>query len=139
MRETVKTSASGQPLKKRHERGVPEPLRPIQRDAAFGNFTRLTHRAPPHVAIVVRQHLKMHFSNQWIGRGGPIAWPLCLPNITPPDVWLWGYIKLMVYTTPLDTRDGLITPVTFVHVHRNMLQRCIVFVADGGRQFEQTL
>ncbi|KAJ8873607.1 hypothetical protein PR048_024425 [Dryococelus australis] len=40
-------------------------------------------------------------------RGDPIAWPSRSPDITQPDVWLWGHITLMVYTTPLDTRDEL--------------------------------
>jgi hypothetical protein len=107
--------------------------------------------APPHFNIAVRRHLDAHFPNRWIGRGGPIAWPPRSPDLTPPDFWLWGHIKTLVYTTPVDTRDDLITrirgavdtinatPDTFAHVRRNMLQRCTACVANGGRHFENTL
>ncbi|KAJ8884921.1 hypothetical protein PR048_011117 [Dryococelus australis] len=70
----------------------------------------------PHFAIVVCWHPNMHFLNWWIGRGGPMAWPLRSPYITPPDFWLWGHIILMVYATPFNMRDELIMPETFAHV-----------------------
>ncbi|KAJ8883420.1 hypothetical protein PR048_015263 [Dryococelus australis] len=43
----------------------------------------------------------------------------------------------MVYVTPLDTRDELITLETLVHVRRNMLQRCTACVADDSRHSHQ--
>ena len=41
------------------------------------------------------------------GRGGPIFWPASLPDITPIDLFLWGYIKAMVYITPVNDIDHL--------------------------------
>ncbi|KAJ8879901.1 hypothetical protein PR048_020521 [Dryococelus australis] len=79
---------------------------------------------PPHLTTAVRRHLDIHFPDLWIGRGGPIARPPGSPDITPPDLWLWGYIKSMVYATPLDTRDEFITWEIFAHVSRKMRQRC---------------
>ena len=41
--------------------------------------------APPHFALHVRNHLNECFPQQWIGRGGPTAWPPRSPDLTPLD------------------------------------------------------
>ena len=33
------------------------------------------------------------FDEKWIGRGGPVAWPPRSPDLTPPDYFLWGFVK----------------------------------------------
>lgn len=53
--------------------------------------------APPHFAVIVRKWLNDHFRCNWIGRGGPTAWPARSPDLTPLDFFLWGYIKSKVY------------------------------------------
>lgn len=40
--------------------------------------------APAHFATAVRQHLNENYP-QWIGRGGPVAWPPRSPDLTPLD------------------------------------------------------
>ena len=55
--------------------------------------------APPHWGLQVRQFLNVAFPERWIGRDGPILWPLRSPNITPLDFFLWGYVKDIVYRT----------------------------------------
>ncbi|KAJ8868553.1 hypothetical protein PR048_030091 [Dryococelus australis] len=94
---------------------------------------------PPHFAIAVLRHSTCTSRiGGYVGEA-PIAWSLRSPDITPPDFWLWGHTKTMVYETPvpmyetpLDTRNELTTPETFAHVRRNnMLQRCTACVADG--------
>ena len=55
--------------------------------------------APPHWGLRVRQFLSETFSDRWIGRDGPISWPPRLPDITPLDFFLWGYVKDIVYRT----------------------------------------
>ncbi|KAJ8876651.1 hypothetical protein PR048_021098 [Dryococelus australis] len=89
-----------------------------------------------HFVTAVCQHLDVHFQNQWIGRGGPITKPPQSPDIIPSDFWLWGHIRLMMYATPLDTKNELITqirraldtikatPETFANVSCSMLQCC---------------
>jgi hypothetical protein len=32
-------------------------------------------------------------AGRWISRGGPTAWPSRPPDLTPFDVFLWGYVK----------------------------------------------
>jgi hypothetical protein len=41
---------------------------------------------PPHVC------LNREMAGRWIGRGGPIAWPPRLPDLTLLDFFLWCYV-----------------------------------------------
>ena len=41
------------------------------------------------------------FPNRWIGGDGPTPWPPGLPDITPLDFFLWGYVKDKVFSTPV--------------------------------------
>ncbi|OXU32204.1 hypothetical protein TSAR_007998 [Trichomalopsis sarcophagae] len=45
--------------------------------------------------------------NRWIGRGGPIAWPPRLPDLTPLDFYLWGYLKDTVYSERPTTANDM--------------------------------
>ena len=47
--------------------------------------------APPHFARIVRAFLNEYYGNRWIGRGGPVNWPACSPDLTSPDFYLWGF------------------------------------------------
>ena len=54
--------------------------------------------APAHYALIVRAWLDQHFENKWIGRsGGHCDWPVRSPDLTPPDFFMWGYLKNNVY------------------------------------------
>ena len=39
------------------------------------------------------------FPERWIRRDGPIPWPPCSPDITPLGIFLWDYVKDIVYRT----------------------------------------
>ena len=45
----------------------------------------------------VRSWLDRKFPDRWIGRRGPIEWPARSPDLSPPDFFLWGYLKNIVY------------------------------------------
>ena len=55
--------------------------------------------APPHFSNIVRAFLNDTFPNRWIERGGPTNWPPRSPDLSPPDYFLWGYLKSKVYST----------------------------------------
>ena len=55
--------------------------------------------APPHYASAVRKYLDQTFSNRWIGRTGPLAWPPYSSDLNPLDFYLWGHIKTRVCST----------------------------------------
>jgi hypothetical protein len=40
----------------------------------------------------------VNFPGRWIGRGGPIAWPPHSPDVNTLDFFLWGYVKVKVYS-----------------------------------------
>jgi hypothetical protein len=51
----------------------------------------------PHHGENVREWLDAMYTGRWIGRGGPIAWPLQSPDLTALDSFLWGHLKWHVY------------------------------------------
>ncbi len=53
--------------------------------------------APLHRSMAVRQYLDEPFPGKWIGRDGPIVWPLRSPDLKPCDFHLWSHVKNCVY------------------------------------------
>ena len=95
--------------------------------------------APPHWSRAVRAYLDDAFPDNWIGRGGPTAWPARSPDVTPCDFFLWGYVKDRVYKTPVNDIDHLkekireavasVTPDMLAATWRE-LRRRLVFLRD---------
>lgn len=107
--------------------------------------------APPHFTLDVRHHLNMTFGNRWIARGGPVAWPARSPDLNPLDFCLWGYLKSLVYQTPVENMEELQervvngcnvirqNPGVFERVRvslRNRIDRCLDM---NGGHFEHML
>jgi hypothetical protein len=46
-----------------------------------------------------RETLTRTFPDHWIGYDGAISWPLRSPDITPLDLFFWGYVKDRAYAT----------------------------------------
>ena len=63
--------------------------------------------APVHSTRIVRDWLDQRFPGRWIGRGGPVSWPLRSPDLNPLDFFLWGHVKAYVYTTSKTFVPGL--------------------------------
>lgn len=105
--------------------------------------------APPHFALVVRDHLNRSFPNRWIGRGGYILWPPRSPDLTPLDYYLWGFLKDAVYanrsTTPEDLQGRIreaiarITPQVLRRVVENFRQRIQLCLQVNGGNIEHLL
>ena len=107
--------------------------------------------APAHFSLAVRDYLNEQFGDRWIGREGPVTWPPRSPDLTPLDFFLWGYMKSLVYETPVESEEDLLarimaaaqeiqeTPGIFERVYENMLRRCNVCIELGGRHIEQLL
>ena len=63
---------------------------------------------PPHFASIVRTFLVEQFPARWIGRGSQYStWSAKSPDITPPDLFLWAFVKDEVYRTPVCELAGL--------------------------------
>ncbi|KAE8747084.1 hypothetical protein FOCC_FOCC006222 [Frankliniella occidentalis] len=102
--------------------------------------------APPHWLLAVRAHLNQVYPQRWIGRDGPVAWPARSPDLTPPDFFLWGHVKNVVYETKPDTEEELrdrieaafraVTPATLVRVQRQAVLRARHCIDVNGGLFE---
>ena len=102
--------------------------------------------APVHFAEVVRAYLDYLLPGKWIGRGGPVAWPARSPDLTPPDFFLWGHLKSVVYNNNPRTIDDLkenifnacaaITPDTIGNVLREWSARIAQCLMARGHHFE---
>jgi hypothetical protein len=107
--------------------------------------------APAHYSVAVREHLNESFPNQWIGRGGPVPWPARSPDLNPLDFYLWGHLKTLVYSSPIDTIEELClkisngietikqTPGVFERVRNSMRRRLNACILNNGGHFEHQL
>ena len=64
--------------------------------------------APPHSSRGVKNFLNYRFPGRWIGRCGPHHWPARSPDLSPLDYFVWGWMKELVYSEKLETRDALL-------------------------------
>ena len=104
--------------------------------------------APPHFSLTARQFLNDIYPGRWIGRGGPIAWPPRSPDLNPMDFYVWGHLKTLVYSTPVNDVESLRqrivngcetiqnTPGIFQRVRQSMLRRAEACVESHGGHFE---
>lgn len=56
--------------------------------------------APPHTANETRNLLRRHFPQRFISLHEDVEWPPYSPDLTPPDFFLWGYLKDRIYANP---------------------------------------
>jgi len=64
--------------------------------------------AAAHFGCQVWEYLTTTYNDHWTGQDGPIAWPARSPDLTPMDFFLWGHIKALIYTLPVDSEEELI-------------------------------
>ncbi len=105
--------------------------------------------APAHYGIQVRARLDVVFPQRWLGRGGPVPWPARSPDLTPLDFFLWGYVKDMVYVTPVPSLEDLkdrittacasITAEMLADVRQTLMKRIRLCYAADGQHFEQLI
>ena len=70
------------------------------------------------LANIVRTFLDEHFPARWIGRGSPyITWLARSPDQTPPDFFLWGFVKDQIYRTPIRGLANLQERIYAVIIH----------------------
>ena len=113
------------------------------------NMWMLHDGVPPHYALYSRQMMNEIFEQKWIGRGGPVAWPPRLLDLTSPDYFLWGFVKERVMTVALTTPDDMkerirrarteITPKMLAEVRRSFHQRINNCLQVEGHHFEHLL
>lgn len=107
--------------------------------------------APAHYGNIVQEFLNQTFEQRWIGRGGPTRWPPRSPDLTPIDFFLWGTMKQLVYSTPVQNEMDLVARIVeaaerirennpvFEAIRRSMINRFRLCNRVEGRNFEQLL
>ena len=89
------------------------------------------------------------FDEKWIGRGGPVTWPPCSPDLTSRDYFLCGFVKERVKavspTIPDDMKERIrlasteITPQMLAEVRRSFPERNNKCLHVEGHHFEHLL
>lgn len=107
--------------------------------------------APAHFSILARQFLNQTFNNRWMGRGGPQSWPPRSPDLNSLYFCLWGHLKSLVYSTPIETEEELRnrivascqtirnTPGIFQRVRGSMRRRAEACILAEGGHFQQLI
>jgi hypothetical protein len=60
-----------------------------------------------HFSRAALDVLSNTYHDRQIGRGGPTAWPPCLPDSNPLHFYLWGLQNRLVYAAPVDNEKAL--------------------------------
>ncbi|XP_060537062.1 uncharacterized protein LOC132708633 [Cylas formicarius] len=90
---------------------LPELLEEVPLDTRMNMW--LQHDgAPAHNAQKVTRDLNREYPNRWFGINGPVRWPARSPDITPPDYFLWGYLKNVIYEEPIEDMADLINKIS---------------------------
>lgn len=107
--------------------------------------------APAHFSVLAREYLNQNFNNRWIGRGGTESWPARSPDLNSLDYFLWGHLKTLVYSQPIQTEEELRnriivsceairnTPGIFQRVRESMRKRAEACILAGGGHFQQLI
>jgi len=71
-----------------------------------------------------RWFLDATFPNRWIERDGQTPWPPRSPDITLLDLFLWRYVKVKVFSTPVPDIKNLKARITddFATITEDMLE-----------------
>ena len=54
----------------------------------------------PHYAVIGYEWLDEKFPGRWIGRRGPFNWPVRSSDLTSRNIFIWGYVKDIVFKEP---------------------------------------
>ena len=66
----------------------------------FNDLWQFEDGAPAHGAIAVQRVLQQKFKNRVVTLNHHIEWPPRSHELTPLDLFLWGYLKQKVFSTP---------------------------------------
>lgn len=101
---------------------------------------------PAHDGRGPQEWLNIHFPRRWIGRTGPVAWPLHSPDLSPLHFFIWGALKKKVYEVPVDDLYSLkqrivqacqeITDTQCQSVTDTFIDRCNACLQAGGNYLE---
>jgi hypothetical protein len=99
--------------------------------------------APAHTSRFTLRQLDMYFGDRIIGKG---LWPPRSPDLSPPDFFLWGFLKDRVYANKPNTLEQLkanislaltsLQPHILEKVCASAVQRAQMCSMLGGKHFQ---
>lgn len=105
--------------------------------------------ASPHIEKSVMNLLKQTFAERLISRNAPFLWPPRSPDLTPPDFYLWGYLKSVVYQNNPQNLNDLKQEIeaavksiqrnTLTAVFNGFVRRCRECVQLKGRHLDSVI
>lgn len=105
--------------------------------------------AAPHTSKLALDWLQTNFGERLISRKSEFEWAPHSPDLSPPDYYLWGYLKDRVYKTKpqnlLELKQNIraemaaIPAATCESVMKNFLRRLELCVTQNGGHFEHRL
>ncbi|GBO15924.1 hypothetical protein AVEN_120483-1 [Araneus ventricosus] len=105
------------------------PIPALQQRGCVDSTVFMQDGGPPHIATPVKQLLNLHFGNdRIISRHFQTAWPPRSPDLNPCDLWLWGYLKDVVYGGPI-TKTGELKCRITQHIH-NITTKTLRYVVE---------
>lgn len=106
--------------------------------------------APAHYSLQVRNYLNTVFPNRWIGRGSQLPWPARSPDFNPMDFCFWGYVKSIVYSQKINSREELWEKIVsavedfrnqgiLFNIRQSFIKRTLKCIQVNGGHFEHLL
>jgi len=102
--------------------------------------------ATSHTSHASMAEIQSFFGDHIILKG---LWPLCSPDLMPPDYFLWGYLKGRVYQNKPQTIDALkanitekiqaVTAGVLARTFQNMVRRVQSCLDPNGGHFQHML
>lgn len=115
-----------------------------QDEIAHGYFQQ--DGAPAHTAGETMEFLRQVYGDRVISQG---LWPPRSPDLTPPDFYLFGYLKNKIFQNRIHTIEELRNAITreineipqemLHHVFDNMKRRVNLCIEHEGHHFQQFL
>jgi len=102
--------------------------------------------ATSHTSLASMAEIQSFFGDRVISKG---LWPPRSPDLTPPDYFLWGYLKGRIYQNKPRTIDALkaniteeiqaVTADVLARTFQNMARRVQSYLDANGGHFQQIL
>jgi hypothetical protein len=93
---------------------VPKELTEVRKRMRLDICSRrlVRYRGNGSSQVTVREFLDDTYKNHWCRRDGPIPWLANSPDLKPPDFFVWGYVKSLVYGQRPQNVDDLQQKIT---------------------------
>ena len=128
---------------------IQEYMLPQLDDLGMQNMWFQQDGATPHTARETMAILTEAFPGRLISRNGDISWPPRSPDLTPPDFFLWGYLKGKVYINKPNTLQELknniiaeingITADVLQNVTENTVKSIRMCIVNDGKHLEDII